>query len=380
MIILVSAARSSRARTIASRQDLNQFQWLRPRILSPLLALGIFGCGARSGLEVDPARGFDAGVDAAIAPPVDAAPPADAAVCARDSDCEDGVACTRDRCVAGRCSRALDDASCDDGRFCTGVERCDAMRGCVSTPPSCADAVACTEDVCDEALDACVSEPRASLCPISHRCDPTRGCVARALAHDEARLYEIDLPGGELHELGLTPVTLTDLALHPDGTLYGAISSALVRVDYEAGTATTVVAVPGSSFVGLDVSPDGTLYGAVDDRVDRLDPVRGTATPVARFPGGLLASGDLAFLEGRLYATVRGGRGGDWLVEVRLDGSRPRIAGATGFDCIWGLAPFGATLYGLTCEGRLITLDVESGRARELSRSATVSFWGAGAR
>lgn len=343
----------------------------------------VAACGARSGIEVPEALSIDAsslrdaGTDAP--PPIDARPPPDAPSCARDLDCSDGLACTLDRCIDGRCAAVPDDLACDDGLFCTGVERCVPGVGCRATPPACADAIACTEDRCDEAIDGCISEPRADLCPISHRCDPVRGCIARALAHDDVRLYEMDLPSGELHELGFTPVTLTDIALHPDGTLYGAVPGSLVRVDYEAGTVATVASVPGS-FVGLDISPDGTLYGTSDDRVDRLDPVSGTATTVARFPGGLVAAGDVAFVEGRLYATTMGGRGGNWLVEIPLDGARPRIVGATGFECIWGLAPFGETLYGLTCEGRLLTIDVARGTAREIARSTGVRFFGAGAR
>lgn len=334
-------------------------------------------CGARSGLETPETFDRDASLprDAGT----DAVPPPDAPSCVRDLDCDDGLACTIDRCVSGRCALVPEDIACDDGLFCTGVERCELGLGCVATPPSCGDSVSCTEDLCDPVIDACVRTPRAGLCPISHRCDPVAGCTARALAHDERRLYEMDLPSGELHPLGITPVTLTDIALHPDGTLYGSVWGSLVRVDYEAGTVDTVIAVPGS-FVGLDISPDGTLYGASDDRVDRLDPVRGTATTIARFPGGLVASGDLAFVEGRLYATVRGGRGGDWLVEVPLDGARVRIVGATGVPNIWGLAPFGTTLYGLTNEGRLVTIDVADGTTREIAHSAGVAFYGAGAR
>lgn len=351
----------------------------------PLLCLFFLaGCGARTGLG-EPERfdaatppPADAGLDAPV--PVDAGPPPlDAPACSRDDECDDGLACTLDLCVAGRCSAAPDDAACDDGLFCTGAERCDPARGCVASPPRCADSIACTVDRCDEGLDACVRDPDPDLCPISHRCDPVRGCVARALAHDDTRLYEIDLPSGALNVLGETPVVLTDLALHPDGTLYGATGGRLVRVDYEAGTVSDVVGVPGA-FVGLDVSPEGEMYGSVDDRIVRFDLERGTASVVARFPGGLLASGDVAFVGGRLFATVMGGRGGDWLVEVSLaPGGRARVVGATGQECIWGLAPFGDRLYGLTCEGRLLDVDTVTGAARELAAPGA-RFFGAGAR
>ncbi|UJR86297.1 hypothetical protein [Sandaracinus amylolyticus] len=346
---------------------------------SLLLCVVLAGCGARTDLGVPPpVEPFDAGP-----PPIDAGhdapPPIDAPRCVLDADCDDRLDCTLDRCIDGSCVAEPVDMWCDDALFCTGVERCDVRLGCVASPPACGDAIACTVDVCDETLDACVREPDADLCPISHRCDPTLGCVARALAHDRTRLYEIDLPSGALRELAPTPVTLTDLALHPDGTLYGAVAGTLVRVDPEAGTVDRLVDVMGA-FVGLDISPDGTLYGSVDDRVVRFDLARGTATRVATFPGGLRASGDLAFVEGRLYATVTGGRGGDWLVEVPLDGgTRARVIGATGEDAIWGLAPFGATLYGLTRGGALLRIDVTNARTTVLARPGA-EFFGGGAR
>jgi hypothetical protein len=359
-----------------------------PSPIAPLAICAVFlvwgplvGCGARTGLGAfDAAPAPDGGGPLDAGPsPVDARPPEpDAPMCRTDADCEDGIACTLDRCDDGRCATRPDHGACDDGLFCTGVERCEPGRGCVATPPTCADGVACTVERCDPVLDACTSEPLTSLCPISHRCDPVSGCVARALANDRSRLYEIDLPSGALRELAPTPRSLTDVALHPDGTLYGAVAGTLVRVDYEAGSLETLVEVPGA-FVGLDVSPDGVLYGSVDDRVVRFDLARGTAQAFAFFPGGLVASGDIAFVEGRLYATVRGGRGGDWLVEVPLEGGRARVIGATGVDEIWGLAPLGDVLYGLTRGGALLRIDVTSARAIELARPG-VAFYGGGAR
>ena len=253
--------------------------------------------------------------------------------------------------------------------------------GCLGgAPVACADPIECTLDACDEALDACVSIPTTSLCPVSHRCDPVLGCVARALAHDETFLYEIDLPGGALRTLGTLPVPLTDLALHPDGTLYGA-GSALYAVDYEAGTFAEIAAVEGS-FNALDTAPDGTLYGAASSRVVRFDVATGAVIDVARLPRGLISSGDLAFVGGVLYATANGDPGGprpDALVRVDVATATSRVVGSTGQRCIWGLAPFGDTLYGLTCEGLLLRIDVTTATSEVLA-SHPPRFFGAGAR
>jgi predicted small lipoprotein YifL len=82
--------------------------------LAALLSLA--GCGARTELRV-PDAGSDGSLDAAAPKGVSA------------RDCDDGLACTDDRCVAGRCARATVDARCNDNVYCNGVERCVAGVG-----------------------------------------------------------------------------------------------------------------------------------------------------------------------------------------------------------------------------------------------------------
>ncbi len=353
---------------------------------STALALVLVGgCGARTGIGAPVQR--DAGtLDARLS---DAAPPVDVGIdtghdagppeCTTSVECDDHQPCTDDRCVDQHCDREPHAERCDDGLFCTGVETCAPFSGCASTPPICADSVACTVDRCDEGARACVFDPEVTLCPISHRCDPVRGCVARALAHDMTTLMEIDLPEGTVHTLGVLPVPLTDIALAPDGTLYGAIPGELDRVDYVLGTSTRVVDVPGR-FVSLDVSPDGRFYGAANDRVYRIDVVTGTRTEVARLPFGYESSGDVAFVEGELLATAnRMASMDDVLVHVPLDGTASEIIGSIGHRCVWGLAPFGALLYGLTCTGDLLSIDPTTGRATVLAHPGA-EFYGAAAR
>jgi hypothetical protein len=74
--------------------------------------------------------------------------------CLSDADCDDGVACTDDQCIAGDCYAAENNGLCvDDGLFCNGAESCDALLGCVSDGDPClASGLAC-----DEGGDACVA-------------------------------------------------------------------------------------------------------------------------------------------------------------------------------------------------------------------------------
>lgn len=74
--------------------------------------------------------------------------------------CDDGVACTVDECseVLGACAATPSDAACDDGAFCNGQEVCDPTLDCQpGTPVGCDDGIACTLDRCDEASRGCVS-------------------------------------------------------------------------------------------------------------------------------------------------------------------------------------------------------------------------------
>ncbi len=87
----------------------------------------------------------------------DAGPP-----CARDEDCDDGVACTHDVCGHdGRCGYQVDHNRCDDHVFCNGAEICDPRRGCVAGPrETCDDDDVCTVDRCNEEAKGCEHEPR----------------------------------------------------------------------------------------------------------------------------------------------------------------------------------------------------------------------------
>jgi hypothetical protein len=358
------------------------------------------GCGARTDVDVPTnddagATAADASFDAALDLAVvdaglrDASTRGDAAIlidagCTSDEACDDTVACTAARCVSGRCVITPDDSACDDGAFCTGAERCDAVRGCVTTPPRCADAIACTVDVCDADADTCTNTPDDTRCPISHRCDPRRGCVARVLAIDvSGGLYDVEVPSGDTRSFGRTDTVLADIALAADGTFYGATFRAVVRVDATTGATTTLAAIESGRFNALDFAPDGTLYGAGSDQVVRVDPASGAVDPIATLPSGAISSGDLAFLpDGRmlLTATRTGGTvTPDELYAIPLDGRAPRLVGTMGHACVWGLAAFGTTLYGLTCNGEVILVNPDSGASRTLSR-ASARFGGAAAR
>ncbi len=130
--------------------------------------------------------------------------------------CDDGVTCTDDACVAGRCEntpndaacidgercsrvmgcvplRCAEDRDCDDGLYCNGAERCDASApgsGCVAgAAVTCDDGATCSDDYCDEDTDAC----GATL--VDARCVDAFACTVDACAPaDTGR------PDGCVHE------------------------------------------------------------------------------------------------------------------------------------------------------------------------------------
>jgi hypothetical protein len=270
------------------------------------------------------------------------------------------------------------DARCEDGRFCTD-DRCDVVAGCVTAPHDCSDPVACTHDACNEASRSCTHAPDDTLCPISHGCDPTLGCQARALAQTRDQLFEIRLPSGAARSIGPTGLSLTDIALHPGGTLYGIGTGSLARVDFTTGAATPIARM-SVTLNALDAAPDGTLYGAGGNALFTVDRGTGVATRIATFPAGLSSSGDLAFLGPRLVATANTSPSAlDVLIELDVATGIGKTIGSVGHRCVWGLAAYGPTLYGLTCEGKVLSIDPATG-AGTLLTSVGEAFYGATAR
>ncbi len=95
--------------------------------------------------------------------------------------CADGNACTKDGCVAGKCSNAAVAGSCDDGNSCTTNDLCSAAQ-CKGTAPAaggCGDGNPCTSDVCDP-VKGCQYVQQASGCEDGNACTKGDLCAAGA--------------------------------------------------------------------------------------------------------------------------------------------------------------------------------------------------------
>jgi hypothetical protein len=243
----------------------------------------------------------------------------------------------------------------------------------------CDDGIACTRDGCDPASRTCAHRPDDALCTPPQLCGAALGCADFAYANTPSALFEVALPAGTLRRISALG-TLFDIALHPNGVLYGTIDNVLYTVDRASGALVQVKTLLDAGFNALDAAPDGTLYGGALDEVRTIDPATGATTVAARLPAGEVSSGDLAFVEGNLFITTKGGGAAfDRLVAVDVGSQSARVVGPVGFACVFGLAEFGATLYGFTCEGRVLKIDTRTGAAIELARTSE-TFYGASAR
>ena len=162
------------------------------------LALLVVGCGSE-GNPADDAGGIDVMPDR-VAPDVTTETPGDAPdssapPCRTNDDCTAPDLCTNARvCQQGRCTLIGGMNACDDGVACT-IDRCDAKRGrCVHT----ADSTACPSgQICNAdamtggcmARTPCTSDAQCSgltgdVCTGAWRCDTAGGFCAREPAHD----------------------------------------------------------------------------------------------------------------------------------------------------------------------------------------------------
>ncbi|MDP3275474.1 MAG: hypothetical protein Q8Q09_09790 [Deltaproteobacteria bacterium] len=101
---------------------------------------------------------------------------ADGGQCARQQDCDDGIACTEETCVfGGVCERTTNDALCPMGQRCFAGRGCASGNSCTRNE-DCDDRVACTRDVCGVG-GVCQNVRDDSRCINGERCSLTLGCV-----------------------------------------------------------------------------------------------------------------------------------------------------------------------------------------------------------
>ncbi|NMC69789.1 MAG: hypothetical protein GYA57_06930 [Myxococcales bacterium] len=101
--------------------------------------------------------------------------------CTTSAECNDGIACTDDRCEGGRCVHEPRESTCEDGNACTRGERCDPAFGCLpGSPIDCTDGIDCTRDECSPLTGECLHAPDHRRCVEPEFCYPAAGGCAPA--------------------------------------------------------------------------------------------------------------------------------------------------------------------------------------------------------
>lgn len=195
---------------------------------------------------------------------------------------------------------------------------------------------------------------------------------------DRGELGTIDDTTGQYARLYSTP-RFTDIALAPDGNLWGITFDSLYSVDLNTGITRYVGALVGDSLNGLGFSTDGSLYGTGRNKFYSLDLNTGKASTLASI-FAFASSGDIVFDAARdVFWATSASSIGDILLTITRDGKATRI-GSIGFRSVYGLAfDDRGTLLGYTDNGVQLALDLNTGAGTALRNVSGLNgyIWGA---
>jgi hypothetical protein len=181
-------------------------------------------------------------------------------------------------------------------------------------------------------------------------------------------LYRIDPRSHAKTLVGRARAELTDLAFRGK-TLYAISFTTLYRLNAKTGASHKVGSLGLSSANALVNRPKtSTLYGADQDGdFFKINARTGRVTIIGVFGNGFGSSGDLAFADGRLYATVsRAGRTSSLLATVNVRTGTAKVVGKTGYSKVYGLVTGRGALYGATFSGKFLAISRRTGRARTI--------------
>jgi hypothetical protein len=180
--------------------------WQLPlRVACGLLATLAAGCVLITEIDYDRIP-KDAGTGGSAGAP---------AGCTDDAMCNDGVACTVDHCVEGKCVFAPADPGtpCGDGDACNGIEACDGMGACQVKPVVIDDGDPCTTDTCDPKTGDVQHAPTGGGC-VPWIALPGEGAPAPRHAHTAVWTgSRMIVWGGDIG--GMTPATATGASFDP---------------------------------------------------------------------------------------------------------------------------------------------------------------------
>jgi hypothetical protein len=210
------------------------------------------------------------------------------------------------------------------------------------------------------------------------------------LTTDRGYLYTHDTATGRTSQVGRTGPGMTDVA-NLGGRLYATDFTSFYQLDPATGASTYLGPNGNWGANTLVANPaDGLLYTADFDRGDfgSLSPA-GEYTHIGNFNNWWnrphwRSSGDLAFGgDGTLYGTVYRdwlfGPTDSYLARVDLATGKADIIGTTGHRDVYGLVYLDDTLYGVSAQKRLLTIDPVTGAGSVVAKLSGLRGrpWGA---
>jgi hypothetical protein len=184
-----------------------------------------------------------------------------------------------------------------------------------------------------------------------------------------SKLYVVSYVNGAKTLVGSIGTQCTDLAF-AGAALHGVSFTRFFTVNPTTGAATSSKA---HGFADLNAlvagSAAGTFYAAGSTNNSgqganfvRINGATGLGTKVGRFGAGLTSSGDLAYLNGILYATVnKPGSLNTWLAKINTTTGKATLVGNIGRPNVWGLAVRNGIMYAATNDGKLLRLNPSTG-------------------
>ncbi len=150
-------------------------------------------------------------------------------------------------------------------------------------------------------------------------------------------LFLVNLDDCSVKTIGEMPEIMLDIAMSPDGQLYGVTaSSKLYKIDRNTGAGEYIADTP-LIFNALVYGANDSLYAAgINGEIYRIKPATGVYTFLGRC--GYYSGGDLTFYKGSLYLAGRFGA----LIAINLnDVTKSKLVGSMGVNNIFGIITVG---------------------------------------
>ena len=241
--------------------------------------------------------------------------------------------------------------------------------------------VACGGNDCDD--NDCFGTPgRNESCDNKDNdCDGAvnNGIACTFVAHTGANLYAVypfNMTATIINEVP----GLQDIDTEVDGTLWGVTRAELFRLDARSNQWVSEGTFPNriEDANGLAIDSQGTAYVTSGDSMYEVDLSTATTRWIGQVGTTFYSSGDCVVNKvDSLYMTSKEQGLPDTLVFVDRSTGHGQAVGSIGFDRVFGLTAGWGTLYGLTYEGELISIDPSTGRGTLLHTFPDITWFGA---